>query len=219
MDYVGVLIAAALAWVLYFLYGKRKNAQAETSPDIMPTPPRGTFAPVRFRRRRLSGGFYPIGYAGSYLPGEDLVDDLLWMAELAAMTEEELAELGEYGGEDYVQDEEQAVEEPVAEEPVVEEPAPVEEAPEAEEFEELAPEPAPVEEAPEAEEFVELAPEPAPEPAPAPEPEPAPAPEPEVVEEDDVLNDDLNRGGWGGSDDSGDAWGGSDDSGGSWDDD
>ena len=51
----------------------------------------------RSRRRRRSGGFYPIGYTGDYLEGEDLVEELIWMAVLAEMSDVDRADLVEYG--------------------------------------------------------------------------------------------------------------------------
>ena len=51
-----------------------------------------------YRRRRLAGGFYPVGYTGPYQPGEDLLPDSVWAAELAGLSLAALAALGEYGG-------------------------------------------------------------------------------------------------------------------------
>ena len=40
--------------------------------------------PVGQRRRRRNGGFYPVGYIGPYYGDEDLIDELLFVAEIAA---------------------------------------------------------------------------------------------------------------------------------------
>ena len=53
------------------------------------------------RRLRLSGGFYPVGYDGEYLPGEDMVDYFIWGSVLDDMELEERLALGDYGVEDY----------------------------------------------------------------------------------------------------------------------
>ena len=86
MEVFGYLIAGALAWLIWHLFKKRN--EDEVSFDIVPAPPLATPPGInpRQRRRRLSGGFYPMGYAGPYLDGEDLLDELLWQAELYLFT-------------------------------------------------------------------------------------------------------------------------------------
>lgn len=187
MEILGYFLAGGLGAVLWFLFKRKKKSQFEVSPDTMPRTPRAR--PVnlaRARRRRLAGGFYPIGYTGPYIVGEELVDELMWMEELAEMGELGRDDLGEFGDE-----QEHSVEDPRESGEFVTEPEPAEEAPEAEEFEPLDPEPA--EEAPEAEEFEPLDTVPTPvKKAPA----PAPEPEAEAIDESEVLNEELNRG-WG----------------------
>lgn len=180
MDAFLVVIAGVAAYLLWFIFGK-KSKNEDLSDNMPPMPPQSQKPIVaRLRRRRLSGGFYPIGYSGIFLPGEDLVEELLWMAALAAMTEDELDELGEYGGEDYVE-----VEDPRESAEFVTEP---------------------VEEAPEAEEFVEL--DPVSEPTPAPEPTSEPEPVEDDTKRsgwgdgvdsdlsDSFGSDDSDSGGW-----------------------
>ena len=99
-------------------------------------------ATKEMRRRRNGGGFYPVGYDGSYEEGEDLVDFIIWMAILSEMSDFDREELGDYGGydgyteddyEDAMYEEEHPVYEPEIDDEPTDEPA--YEAPEAEVFE------------------------------------------------------------------------------------
>lgn len=82
-----LLVFGAVAIKLAERRDKKKQQLANaTSSSSMP-----------MRRKRLNGGFYPVGYKGSYDEGEDLVDFAFWMMALMIMTSEERYMFDSYG--------------------------------------------------------------------------------------------------------------------------
>ena len=112
-----IVVGLGLLGISVYRRKKTENVEVNTPPSV------DTLG--KFRRRRRAGGFYPIGYTGSFLAGEELVAEAVWMAELAALSMAERDALGEYGSDDFYQVEDPresdgTFDEPVAEVPVEE---------------------------------------------------------------------------------------------------
>ena len=82
-----VFVAGLVLFVLWTLF-KTPSKTQKTTPDIPPSRPSTKMvydATNKQRRRRNSGGFYPVGYDGPYEDGEELVEYLIWSAVLDEM--------------------------------------------------------------------------------------------------------------------------------------
>ncbi len=116
------LIVFAFICVGIWLFTKSKQDRI-VKPRIVTPPTQRAATPIGLRRRRRDGGFYPVDYEGEYYDDEELVDALLYAAEITiadAMIDEMVDERGALVLEDEVVD-------VVVDEPVVEtfDPAPV----------------------------------------------------------------------------------------------
>lgn len=89
------IVIAVMVYMFTLRPFRRDGTQPRTSAGLKPRPSLVSNRPQR--RRRNSGGYYPIGYDGPYDDGEDLIDYLVWFAIMDAMSDDELADLGEYG--------------------------------------------------------------------------------------------------------------------------
>ena len=80
MDALLIILAVCVA--IYFIL---RVVNSGSNRGVEPTSIRPfDTAPAGSRRRRRGGGFYPVGYNGPYYDDEDLVDELLFSAEIAA---------------------------------------------------------------------------------------------------------------------------------------
>ncbi len=112
-DLFWVLVIAAIGVALIVSIFSGSNSDKTTTAPPPPRVPRTLKRVPPARRKRLSGGYYPAGYTGSYHPGEDLVDGLIVLAMINAMTDQERLDYGEgdYIGEWQEYDADEVVEE------------------------------------------------------------------------------------------------------------
>ncbi len=86
------IVLLALIFAVVVLYVKIKSESTITriaqtpAPDRFRPPPPPSINTNRIpqRRRKRGGGFYPVGYTGSYYDDEDLVDEILYAVEISA---------------------------------------------------------------------------------------------------------------------------------------
>ncbi len=98
-----IVIAAAYFGIRWMMSEQSENRIVQPRVVEPPISRRNGKTPTGLRRRRLDGGFYPIGYDGSYYDGEDLVDEILFAAEIAvadALIDEMIDERGSLSIED-----------------------------------------------------------------------------------------------------------------------
>lgn len=83
--FLSVLAIVFVIGFLYFLDKAAKTSKSTPTTDrFRPPPPPINTRQNTQRRRKRGGGFYPVGYAGEYYDDEDLVDELLFAAEILA---------------------------------------------------------------------------------------------------------------------------------------
>ena len=85
MEFLIVFAIIVGAFLLFqWMKSTPKGYKPTESAPARPPTGSGRISPLRMRRRRRGGGFYPVDYDGEYYDDEELVDDLLFAAEIAA---------------------------------------------------------------------------------------------------------------------------------------
>jgi len=95
VDLFWVVLIIVLLIVAFISVSSGSNSDKTTTMLPNPRMPRTLKRVPPARRKRLSGGYYPAGYTGSYYPGEDMVDGLIVLAMIDAMTDQERLDCGE----------------------------------------------------------------------------------------------------------------------------